>query len=411
MSAEYRRNHYVPEWYQKRFIPDSSVHKELLLLNLKPESFVDGSGVVRQHKCLRRLGPKHCFVQDDLYRIAFGAIESTEIERVFFGQIDSEGRKAVEHFSNYNSFASGSHEAFPHLLRYLSTQKLRTPKGLGWLSERAKTNDQNVVLAHLVHLQRLFCAIWTESVWLIADASQSSTKFIVSDHPITIYNREYGPRSQCCRSHNDPDIWQNGSHTIFPLSLDKVLIFTNLSWVRNPYQSAKASRPNPNLLRNAMFKFTDIQTRRSLSEDEVRQINFIIKNRAFRYVAAGCEDWLYPERHVSKSDWTRYGHGYLLMPDPRSVSFTREIIIGVEGGGGTSFDEYGRRPWETEFRGGADGSTQEWQTFNRFQGEFARLFGRRRRGRRVDFTFTDPEEDSQEMHDYHLGQERLRPSR
>lgn len=39
----------------------------------------------------------------------------------------------------------------------------------------------------------------------------------------------------------------NGTHTIFPLSLDKVLILTNLSWVRELTEvfdgSAKAAMP------------------------------------------------------------------------------------------------------------------------------------------------------------------------
>jgi hypothetical protein len=53
------------------------------------------------------------------------------------------------------------------------------------------------------------------------------------------------------------------SHSCFPLSMHKVLILTNLSWVRNPYQSETKFRPNPAYLRQAMFKFTDIQTFRT----------------------------------------------------------------------------------------------------------------------------------------------------
>ena len=64
---------------------------------------------------------------------------------------------------------------------------------------------------------------------------------------------------------------------MFPLSLDRILILTNLSWVRNPYQSETRLRPNPNPLRSAIFSMLDIQTERRLSEQEVRQINFIIK--------------------------------------------------------------------------------------------------------------------------------------
>jgi len=39
MSAEYRNNHYVPQWYQRRFIPPEAEDRELLLLDLRPEKF------------------------------------------------------------------------------------------------------------------------------------------------------------------------------------------------------------------------------------------------------------------------------------------------------------------------------------------------------------------------------------
>jgi hypothetical protein len=100
-----------------------------------------------------------------------------------------------------------------------------------------------------------------------------------------------------------------------------------------------------------MFNVLDIQTLRCLSEQEVREINFIIKSRALRYIGAAREEWLYPERHVTKSDWNRYGHGYLLMPDPRSVAYGGETIIGYQDGRATAFDEYGRRPWDPDFKG------------------------------------------------------------
>src|SRR6185369_8944063 len=146
------------------------------------------------------------------------------------------------------------------------------------------------VLRKMLELRNLYCAIWTEAIWLIADASQSNTKFIISDHPVTIYNRACPPDSDLCQGFNDPEIWLQASQTIFPLSLEKVLILTNLSWVRNPYQSEIKLRPNPRPLRNAIFKYTDIQTLRHLSEQEVQEINYITKSRALRYIAAGKEE-------------------------------------------------------------------------------------------------------------------------
>lgn len=36
MSSEYRNNHYVPVWYQNKFIPSKRQDKELYYLDLKP---------------------------------------------------------------------------------------------------------------------------------------------------------------------------------------------------------------------------------------------------------------------------------------------------------------------------------------------------------------------------------------
>jgi Protein of unknown function (DUF4238) len=141
----------------------------------------------------------------------------------------------------------------------MSVQKPRTPKGLAHLAHLTKLKSKNVVLLAMQRFQNLHCAIWAESVWAIAEAENCATKFIVSDHPVSVYNEDCFPNSVFCRGFNDPEIWRNGSHTIFPLSPTKVLILTNLSWVRNPYGNANRLRPNPNPLRTAMFKFTDIQ--------------------------------------------------------------------------------------------------------------------------------------------------------
>ena len=83
-------------------------------------------------------------------------------------------------------------------------------------------------------MQQMYCATWTDCVWQIADASESPTKFIISDHPVTVYNRACPPLSKYRVGPNDPDIRLNATHTYFPLSLNKIIIFTNLSWVRDP---------------------------------------------------------------------------------------------------------------------------------------------------------------------------------
>jgi hypothetical protein len=154
-----------------------------------------------------------------------------------------------------------------------------------------------------------------------------------------------------------------------------------------------------------MFSPLDIQVSRHLSEQKVTEINFIIKSRAWRYIGAGKEEWLFPERHISKSEWNTYGHGYLLMPDPRCVACKGELIIGFKDGTTTGFDPYGRRPWDSNF-GKESRERNEFRTLHRFQGEFARLFGPVRRGRSYEFGQLSEERDEDWFHKYHLGLEK-----
>jgi hypothetical protein len=212
--------------------------------------------------------------------------------------------------------------------------------------------DRNAVLLAMQRLQDMFCATWTEAVWALVDANRPKTKFIISDHPVTVYNRDCFPLSQWCRDFNDPDIRFVGTQTLFPLSPSRVLILTNMSWVRNrnPYVLAIKPRPNPALFRSAMFSFTSIQVGRELAETEVNQINFIIKKRAYRYIAATTEEALYPERFIPSEHWRKLDDRYVLMPDPRSVTFTDEMMIGYRGGGGERFDAFGQRPGQSGFK-------------------------------------------------------------
>jgi hypothetical protein len=402
-EKKFRNNHYVPQWYQKRFVPLGQTDQELYYLDLKPEVFITPTGHEYMKNNPQRLGFKFCFAEEDLYTTWFGSEFSTEIEEAFFGKIDRDGAEAINAFTDF-SYANIRHEIFRKMIRYLSTQKLRTPKGLGLLEQTAGTSDRNALLKVMVKLRDMYCAIWTECVWQIADASLSNTKFIVSDHPVTVYNRACGPKSQLCKGLNDPDIWLQATQTIFPLSFEKVLIMTNLSWVRNPYQKETKSRPNPFLFRQAIFKILDIQFDRKLNEQEVREINFIIKSRALHYIAAGKKEWLYPEEFVTRSDWFNFGHGYLLMPDPRGIHAGGELLWGNYDGTGGAIDPYGRRPWQKDYNKESD-SGQEFRSLYRFKGEFARLFGPYRRGRSFELGSVSNAKDSDKSHKYHLNLE------
>ena len=182
--GDFTHNHYVPEWYQHRFLqPGQGKYN---YLDLSPEKIVTPSGHTYTRSALLKWGPKSCFAQDDLYTTQWGSLKNTEIERIFFGEIDSNGHKAVDFFDDYK-IKDGMHEAFQNLVRYMSIQKLRTPKGLGFISNIFDINSTNKLLLFLQRIQYMYGAVWADAVWQIADASESPTKFIISDHPVTVY--------------------------------------------------------------------------------------------------------------------------------------------------------------------------------------------------------------------------------
>ena len=63
MSSEYRNNHYVPIWYQKRFLLPGSRSNELFYRDLKAGKFTDGRGVDHDQREIKRTGLRRCFEQ------------------------------------------------------------------------------------------------------------------------------------------------------------------------------------------------------------------------------------------------------------------------------------------------------------------------------------------------------------
>ncbi|WFU75230.1 hypothetical protein [Bradyrhizobium sp. CB2312] len=142
---------YVPVWHQRRFLPAGQQDKELFYLDLKPGTFTTPNGLVKPRKDLRRLGFDYCFAEVDLYTRQFGGQEVRDIERIFFGAIDNRGRRAIDYFEAFEH-PSADGPAFQNLMTFMSTQKLRTPKGLAWLGEQSEAKDRRSTLAHMVRL-------------------------------------------------------------------------------------------------------------------------------------------------------------------------------------------------------------------------------------------------------------------
>ena len=132
MSEGYRHNHYVPQWYQRGFM--NADQSQYHYLDLQPE-IVERDGHRWARRAIRTLGTDSCFAQDDLYTTRWGKVENVDIEKFFFGGLDKAGKDAVDSYANY-SINNSTHENFQTFLRYVSVQKLRTPKGLAWLRLR-----------------------------------------------------------------------------------------------------------------------------------------------------------------------------------------------------------------------------------------------------------------------------------
>lgn len=334
------RNHYVPQWYQRRFFVSRKEQSHLFYLDLKPDLIHLPNGGTKARRALYRLGPARCFQQDHLYTLYFGEHASDVMERRFFGALDAAGEKAVQFFSNYG-LREGAHEAFQVMRDYLAAQLFRTPKGLDMLRFLAKTRDHQHTLMVMGEAWQLYHTIWSEGVWEIVNCRNSRTKFLISDSPVSTYNRRVFPGSDEARNYGGALIERVGTHTVFPLDLEHCLVVTNLQYVRNPKLNPLKVRENARYFGQALFDLRKIQRGREIEEVEVLAINYLLKTQARRYIAAADESWLYPELALKNRFWSRLGGRSFLHPDPRLVGFTTGIIVGFDDGSSWGSNEYG----------------------------------------------------------------------
>jgi uncharacterized protein DUF4238 len=372
MNAQQARiHHYVPQWYQKRFLKTGQF--KFHYLDLHPET-INNNGVRYQRRTLLNWEPVRCFHKTDLYTLKLGKWTTDDVEKRFFGVIDSRGRDAVGLFGDYNGYRDGLNEAFQALPQYMDAQRFRTPRGLDRLKAMTDVRDHNVMLLAMQRVFQFHTTMWTEGVWEIVRARQSPTKFIVSDEPVTFFNRRAFP-SECVYP-DDVGLDQIGTRTLFPLGLDSCLIITHTQLVRNPWANPTTSRANARSYQQTMKYLLDTQFGRELEEDEV--LRFILKKRATRYIAAAEEEWLYPERHASIPNWSELDDDWFLFPHLYKVPFTSEIMVGWQNGSSWAMDEYGRQPTNPKYRD-EDLRRKEWKRHLEARKEWAK----KRAGRSV----------------------------
>jgi hypothetical protein len=347
-----RNHHYVPRWHQRGFVECGA--KTLKFLDLAPPLHrrPDGSSVPA--RTLFDSAPGRRFYQTDLYSTVFGFEIDDEIERRLFGEIDRIGAAAVEAFKYPDTERWVRH--FSDLFDFLDAQKLRTPKGLDWLRRHYSVLDQNQLMFEMQEVRRMHCTLWAEGIHEIVSAEDAAVKFLVSDHPVTVYNYAVTPADPRCAYPNDPPIAWKASQTLFPLDRDFCLILTNLEYARDPgLDDPCAKRTNAHNFRHTILKTDSFIRTRKLSDLEVAQINLVLKSRAKRFIAAGREEWLFPERTVD-ADWAAL-RGTLLPPQDELWQFEGETYVRYEDGHVHYQDALGRSEPRAPF---LDKPRDEW---------------------------------------------------
>ncbi|MDZ4690250.1 hypothetical protein [Terricaulis sp.] len=267
-----------------------------------------------------------------------------EIERRLFGKLDSKGANAVRAFIGAD--VHGWVENFETFFTYIDAQKIRTPKGLAWLKAQYPALNQNELMMEMQGIRTMHCSIWSSGVREVVSAEDSDVKFIITDHPVTIFNHAISPDDAKCRGGNEPGIALKGSQTIFPLNRDFCLILTNLEYARDPEAKPLEKRTFARNYAASLVKADAMVRERKLTAFEVSKVNYVLKKRAGRFIAAGKLAWLHPETSVTGA-WKDLRHT-LLPPRDSLWGFGGEIYARYEDGRVHFQDEFGRteKPWD-----------------------------------------------------------------
>lgn len=283
---------------------------------------------------------------EDLYTTRFGSVINDEVERYLFGAIDNLGAPAVRAFASGD--VVGIHKSFQHFFSYLDAQKVRTPKGLDWIKSKYPELTQLGLMIEMQALRQMHCTMWVESVREIVSAEDSDIKFIVTDHPVTIYNPAYPPGSSACSYPDDPTIELKGSQTVFALDANHCLILTHLEYAQNPGNvDVKSPRTHARYDGQTITRTDAFIRTRKLTSQEVSGINHVLKARARRYVAASDKAWLEPEK-LSLEPWGHVGR-VLLPPSNELWHFGGEIFVGYQDGSTHYQDQFGRTSGSHEY--------------------------------------------------------------
>lgn len=337
------KHHYIPQWYQKRFLAGGQT--AFKVLDLHPPIFKDKSGAVRGFgRSILDKGPEAHFWESDLYTVRFFGRPDDIIERMLFGPIDKLGQTAIDAWvaADYNVV----HHTYWQLYEFMDALRLRTPKGLRFVSAMAQRRDQQALMAVMQQLRRMHCVMWAEGVLEIAQAPAGGPQFIFSDHPVTLFNSYCFPGDASIPAGSDPHLHWIGTQTLFPFDKNNVYILTHVEWARQPGRH-KSRKPRTNARYfdqdNPMVRYDECIRGRVLTPQQVLEVNYIIKKRADRYIAGRTVDDLYPEKHLKTIQWNKLGQ--FLVPSEHKVTRQSGYTVMKFKNGGYHFqDQFGRQP-------------------------------------------------------------------
>lgn len=349
------KHHYVPRWYQRRFMPDGE--SRFYYLNRKPLQSVDGRIIAMRE--IERWGVAKCFQQANLYSIQVPGIPKDVYEKIFFGAYDRDGSDAVQEIASKGSEVQISKRNYLKFIEFLSMQSQRTPKGLDLLKQLAgKGATQRKLLALLASYRFAKCAMWAEGFQEVLYTNSDQIGFLISDHPVTAYNRGSYHGSVECRYPQDPDPSWKGTQTIYPLDSKRCFVLTHTELAHKQSMKLELKKPRTNA---RMFGQTIAATHqivhREISDHDVACINQILKLRSRRYIASSVEDWLYPERVCGKVDWPDLGE--TLLPKTNLWRNTGAIYVGLNNGEVIKRDQFGQAPRNKEEQEKAEKESRE----------------------------------------------------
>lgn len=337
------RHHYVPIWYQKGFLgPGQTV---FTILDKRPEVFKDAAGNVRgRARSILNKGPDAHFWEPDLYSIRWLGRTDDVIERMLFGTIDTHGKIAIEAWLSENWKII--RQTYWQVYEFMDALRLRTPKGLRFVQALTEKREQLDLMVAMQELRRMHCVMWAEGCLEIVRAPEGSSGFIFSDHPVTLFNRHVFPGDPKVPTGHDPLLHWQGTQTLFPFNRAQLFVLTHIEYAHAPGPAkARKARTNSRYFdpNNPMVRFDGCIRTRTLTEQQVRETNYIIKTRADRYIAGRTEDDLFPERHLKTTAWHKLGT-FLLPPKHKVIKQTGYTMMRFQDGSYHFQDQFGQLP-------------------------------------------------------------------